>query len=157
MNNTIPLEIISLKISSYNEEFFLRGKKKKKKLTLTSGLFRFVALSKAKYEIPAGSLLPISTRKTSPDFIEHTPRIWSPWTGIYWKDTVDYFRSIQMFTEIEIGFNSTSTCLGLFNVERLGNHIHWMFIFSFLLRCFLKKVLFIFFFLPMVLLKTNSF
>ena len=53
-----------------------------------------------------------------------------------------------------IDFNSMATCLGLFYAQRLENHVHCIFIFTFL--CSFLRVIFLLF-LHMALLNTNDF
>ena len=45
-----------------------------------------------------------------------------------------------------LDFNSNSTSLGLFYAKRLGNHIHWTFVFTFFMSFFLDSFEDFFFF-----------
>jgi len=55
------------------------------KMTFTSGRFRFVAPSNARYEREAWSLVPMPMRNESPAFDVTTPMTLSPRAGMYYK------------------------------------------------------------------------
>ena len=87
------------------------------------------------------------------------------WVRLYSFLTIDIRKSINPVpTSVmcrivklvrQIDFDSMSTCLGLFYAKKLGNCIHCTFLFTFLRRCFLSVILFIYFLLHTVLSNSN--